>query len=264
MEFNMNSLMRHLFLVSFIFAAGFLLGGNSNEKKEALIPMMKDEQVDQSLYPNESDPKDETRRILLDFQHENEEEMGLLDTPIIGDDGLLYDDDMLNLEDILASLETLQDHTDDEAFLEMEDIFMEEDITEVPTDEEKEEPEVLLDGAEHTDSLDYERKLGNQDFHTPLACNEGIEDQACTTSFRTLIENRNENEALVIPCGECIVVDYDDGSEITLPSGLSIEGKLYIPSTAFITFRTKFVWVAGILEVNMIVVNNLIFVHSQY
>jgi hypothetical protein len=258
----MNSLMRNLFLVSFAFAAGFLLGGNSTEKKEALTPMMKDEQLDQSLFPNESDPKDESRRILLDFPPENEEEMSQIDTPIMGDDGLLYDDDMLNFEDIFTSLETLQNHTDDEDFLDMENIFMDEDITEVPTEEEKEEPEAfLVDGAEYMDSLDYERKLGSKNFHTPLACNEGVEHQACTTSFRTLIENSNENEVLVIPCGECIVVDYDDGSERTLPNGLSIEGKLYIPSTAFITFRTKFVWVAGILEVNMIGVDNLVFIH---
>lgn len=253
-ETKTSSLMRHLLIVSSAFAVGFLLGGNTDEKKEVLTATEIGEPLDMSTFPSESDLIDGSERALFDLlSFDNDAEIIHPMSPIMGDDGLLYDDDLVNLDDIIASLGSFENHTDDDEFLEIEDMIMEEEITEVPTDEEIEEPEAFADGIEEAVSLDYDRKLmAGHDFHTPLPCNEGVEDQVCT-SFRTLIDSWNENDVLVIPCGECIEVDYDDGSEITFPNGMSIEGKLYIPSTASITFRTKFVWVAGILEVNLVV-----------
>ena len=167
----------------------------------------------------------------------------------MGDDGIIYDVDIRNMEDIIESLSSLENHTDDERF--DENLIIDEDIMDVP-EEEFVDPEDFLNKVPEVDVVDYDRKLSsNDDFHKPLACNEGIEDRSCTASFRSLIDESldEQNGLLVIPCGECFVVDYEDGSQIILPDGLSIEGKLYIPSTASFTLRTKFVWVAGVLEV---------------
>lgn len=252
----MISLIRNYLLISCTLAVGFLLGAYSNGK--LIAPLTYDDHIDGSPFPTQSHLIDESKRTLLEVLfNENEEEYGLFGTPIMGDDGILYDDDMLNLEDILSSLEAFTNHSNDAEFLEMESLTMDEEITEVATDEEKEEPEALLSEIESVEPLDYERKLKTHDFHMPLACNEKIENQACTTSFRSLIEESNENEALVIPCGECVLVDYDDGSEVTLANGLSIEGKLYFPTTASVILRTKFVWVAGILEVSFVSVDEV-------
>ena len=243
-------LMRNLLVVSVVFAAGVLLGGNSNENREVLRPMMVHEPQDVSLFPTEDDMKDVSQRLLIYFDSDfDDDEMSFFGSPIMGDDGLFYDDDLLNLENILDSLQALENRTYDREFFDIEDLRMDEEITSTPTEKEKEEPEDLLNEVEYIDTLGYERKLNNQAFHTPLACNEGVENEPCF-SFKSLIENSNKDDTLVVvPCGQCFEVDYEDGSEIVLPNGLSINGKLYFPSTASVTLRTKFVWVAGLLKV---------------
>lgn len=237
---------RNIFVIACAFTGGILLGGSS--KKYALEPIVNNESQHNAMPLIDSEPRDEssTHKSLIDFPlYDNNELISVNISPVIGDDGLLYDDGMLNLEDIIESLDILETTRKEEL---SDSLIVEEDITRA-TDEEKEEPETFLNEVENVPSLNYERKLSGQDFHTPdPACTEGLEKK-CTTSFRDLINRSDESEVLVIPCGECIAVDYDDHLEITLPNGLSIEGKLQFPSTASITLRTKFVWVAGILEI---------------
>jgi len=251
-------LMRNLLVVSVVFAAGVLLGGNSNENREVLRSIMVHEPQDLSLFPTEDDLKDDSQRLLIDFNDfalagdddDDDDEMSLFGSPIMGDDGLFYDDNLWNFENNLEILQALENHTNDGEFFDIEYLLMDEEITSIPTKEEREEPEEFLNEIKYIDTVDYERKLNNdQAFHTPLACNEGVENEPCF-SFKSLIENSNKDDTLVVvPCGQCFEVDYEDGSEIVLPNGLSINGKLYFPSTASITLRTKFVWVAGLLEV---------------
>ena len=243
-------LMRNLLVIACAFSAGLLLGSNpSQQKKESLEPIVNNESLYEEKLVIESNSRDESsiQRMLSDFPlYDNDYFVSISISPVIGDDGVIYDDDLSNLEDILESLEEFQTTNKEEI---IDDLIEQEDFTSV-SDEAIDEPEALLNEVEDLEPLDYERKLGDQHFHTPdPACTEEIEEVVCTTSFRELVENSDENEVLVIPCGECIVVDYDDQSEIILPNGLSIEGKLYLPSTTSITLRTKFVWVSGILEV---------------
>lgn len=96
-------------------------------------------------------------------------------------------------------------------------------------------------------------------FHKSIACNDDDlldepEQDVCTkNSFRNLVETNDSSileEVLVVPECECYIVDYTDGEVIELPSGLSINGKLYFPRDANVTLRTTFVWVKGILKID--------------
>lgn len=237
--------MRNLLVMSCACAGGYLLGSHSVPNQEVLVSEMAYE----PLLDQASLPVDSKVRALNDFPNYDDSEQVIIDiSPIMGDDGIIYDDDIQNMEDIIESLMFLENNTNDEEFV--ENLIIDQVITEVP-EEDLVDPEAFLNEVDQVDILDYDRKLSNDDYHTPLACNEGIEDRSCAASFRSLIDDslNEQNGLLVIPCGECFILDYEDGSQITLPDGLSIEGKLYIPSTASFTLRTKFVWVAGILEI---------------
>jgi len=212
---------------------------------------MTQELLDTALLPNEDDVKDISERVLVAPPSGDTVNN---DSPMMGDDGILFNGDGIlfndtleDLDEILSSLEELENH-DDAEFEEMNSLLMEEDIVEEPTKEELEDPEDFLNNDEYVQPLDYERKLGNHDFHQPLSCNIGLEQVSCT-SFKEFFDRTNKDGTLVIPCGECLKVDYEDGTELQLPHGLSINGKLYFDSNANITLRTKFVWVVGLLEI---------------
>jgi len=277
---QMTLVMRNVIAVSFVFAAGYLLGSNPNQSERLSTPTIHDEPLDESPFPIDFSRGNETQRILFDIDFVEIEDVDCDDgegtctfsTPVVSvdSDGMLYDEDMVNIDEIYLDLEASESHEEEQEFFEMETILMEEEITEEPTEEELEEPLTFLNDAnDDAENLDYERKLNmfevseyeddldnkrmlmshSDMFHVPLSCNEGVENKDCTTSFSSLVDNNNANNLLVIPCGECIIVDIKDGSVIDLPNGLSIEGKLYFPKTSSVTLKTKFVWVAGLLEI---------------
>ena len=85
-------------------------------------------------------------------------------------------------------------------------------------------------------------------------------DDLCLTSavsFKSLVEEYIGSTAsngttvmapLVIPCGQCVTVDYNDGTTVTLPGGLDVVGRLHFPPTASITINTTAVFVQGRLD----------------
>lgn len=100
-------------------------------------------------------------------------------------------------------------------------------------------------------------------MYAPLQCNVDAaidNDEVCLTSaasFKSLVKEyigataSNGTTAmgpLVIPCGQCVTVDYDDGSTVTLPGGLDVVGRLHFPPTASITINTTAVFVQGRLD----------------
>jgi len=101
----------------------------------------------------------------------------------------------------------------------------------------------------------FERMLGNE--NTPghsqlLQCNEemitnldeGGSTSCCDTTLSSLLE-KGEEGVLTVPCGTCVIVDQNQGEIINLPSGLIVEGMLYIPPIANVTIRTTHVFVMG-------------------
>ena len=143
-------------------------------------------------------------------------------------------------------------------FMEEEEMITVEEESLVPQayDYASTDPE-YSDGSEEEDDADdtpliYERNLNimeghGHDMHMPLACNADLESQTCS-SFASALAAATAGETLVVPCGECYEMDITDGSEVDLVNGLRIEGKLYFPSTASLTLKTKFIWVVGKLK----------------
>ena len=110
------------------------------------------------------------------------------------------------------------------------------------------------------DNNEYNRTRLLQEYPTPdylypLPCNEGIEALPCSTPLSSLAVP-TDGSPLVIECGTCVYVDTTDGSQLDLPNGLRIEGKLYFPPESSTTIRTIFVMVLGILKMDNPLVGN--------
>jgi hypothetical protein len=86
----------------------------------------------------------------------------------------------------------------------------------------------------------------NQNDFVPLSCNE----PACNdgTTLWSGQGYRPEVATVVIPCGMCVTMDFDDSETLILPLGLDIQGTLIFPDGYRITIETPFVRVQGVLE----------------
>ena len=83
----------------------------------------------------------------------------------------------------------------------------------------------------------------------PLHCNmdADIDSQACldnAVNFSSIF-SAEESGQLTIPCGACVVMDYTDGSTITISGGLNVLGRLHFPPSANVVLRTTAVFVQG-------------------
>ena len=90
--------------------------------------------------------------------------------------------------------------------------------------------------------------MPEEDF-APLQCNidAAIDSDECLANavgFSTLF-SEGESAPLTIPCGKCVVMDYTDGSTITVSGGLNVIGRLHFPPTANLVLRTTAVYVQG-------------------
>ena len=85
---------------------------------------------------------------------------------------------------------------------------------------------------------------------SPLQCNKdaAIDSDECVSNsvkFSELFLEDKET-TLTIPCGQCVIMDYTDGSTITIEGGLNVVGRLHFPSSANVNLRTTAVFVQGI------------------
>ena len=89
----------------------------------------------------------------------------------------------------------------------------------------------------------------------PLQCNidSSIDSDICLSDAIALssIVSEDESAALTIPCGKCVVVDYTDGSTITIPGGLKVIGRLHFPPSANLVLRTTAVFVKGMWSMSI-------------
>lgn len=92
-------------------------------------------------------------------------------------------------------------------------------------------------------------------MYAPLSCNTeaSIDSDACLDTASDLSALVNAASVtggpVVVPCGQCAIVDYVDGSTITIPSGLDIVGRLHFPPTANVMLNTTAVFVQGQLDI---------------
>lgn len=98
-----------------------------------------------------------------------------------------------------------------------------------------------------------QRHLSTGIDFTPLSCNAELDVSQCNTESPTLssfLENADTSQEVLIPCGTCASVDITDGSTVTFPSGLNIEGMLYFPSTSNVVLETTHIFVQGKLKMD--------------
>jgi len=92
----------------------------------------------------------------------------------------------------------------------------------------------------------------------PLTCNAALSVTKCWTdkiAFTSLISADSETN---IPCGSCAVVDTTDGSTLSFPHGLNIEGMLYFPTTSNVTIETSHIFIQGILKIDPPIISNTV------
>ena len=123
---------------------------------------------------------------------------------------------------------------------------------------------LLVDGEHAVDSIDadYDADLDSNsaarrlmspvggDFE-PLGCNAGLANVTACGDFSALALSLPASGPLVVPCGECYVVDAATPRDLDLSgtAGLDIQGKLTIPQGSGLTITTPAVYVQGELDV---------------
>jgi len=90
-------------------------------------------------------------------------------------------------------------------------------------------------------------------LYGPLQCNldASVDSDECLANAVGLSELLGEHDddddasPLIVPCGTCVVVDYEDGSTVTVDGGLHVIGRLHFPPEASVVLRTTAVYVQG-------------------
>jgi hypothetical protein len=98
--------------------------------------------------------------------------------------------------------------------------------------------------------LEQQRFLLDNYMHfSPLSCNQDLALQPCVSWTAKFGVQSVHTQRIVIPCGECIVMDFA-GTLLHLQDGIDIAGKLLIqPTTETLKVRTTLVAVQGELEI---------------
>ena len=195
--------------------------------------------------------------------------------------------DMVDYDNFAIDGAEEEDWADESDPIPDSDVFDDEDFAHV-VDWLSDEDEVEGPAVEDLLEDEFRRQRGlmvGHSMYSPLQCNVDAaidNDEACLTSavsFKSLVEEytsattaSNGTTAvapLVIPCGQCVNVDYDDGTTVTLPGGLDVVGRLHFPPTASLTINTTAVVVQGRLDMtepapDHSVTINLYGVEAQY
>lgn len=93
--------------------------------------------------------------------------------------------------------------------------------------------------------------VGAVDF-APLSCNANLTVADCdgATTLSSVLQASNGTSEARVPCGVCAVASVTDGSTLSFPAGLNVEGMLYFPSSANVTLEPRRVFVQGILKMD--------------
>ena len=98
-----------------------------------------------------------------------------------------------------------------------------------------------------SNSSDSRRLTEGHTIFEPLDCNRGVRCFKGQTTWTK--ENYNPKLGKVtIPCGWCVIMDYEDSDTLELPHGLNIEGTLRFNNGYTLNIKTPFIHVQGNLE----------------
>ena len=95
---------------------------------------------------------------------------------------------------------------------------------------------------------------------SPLSCNANLTVADCDATGLTLSSvldsslqgsgnNGTAAAEAIVPCGMCATATVSDGSTLAFPSGLNVEGMLYIPPSASLTIEATRIVVQGTLKI---------------
>jgi hypothetical protein len=89
---------------------------------------------------------------------------------------------------------------------------------------------------------------------TFLECNQHLDDQPCATTWTLFFGTKSlHTSTIVIPCGQCILMDYrptptETAKFLTLQNGLDIQGKLVFADGYQLHLKTSHIIVQGVLQ----------------
>ena len=192
-----------------------------------------------------------------EYEYENTADNN--DADWVNEDADVFDDDEVADHDFADANEGDGDNMNDPS--PDYDVFDDDEMADVDWLGSGEEEGLL--GEE--EGLQRQRRdlMEGHPMYSPLQCNVDAaidNDEACLTSavnFKSLVGEYIGATAsngtavmapLVIPCGQCVTVDYNDGTTVTLPGGLDVVGRLHFPPTASVTINTTAVFVQGRLD----------------
>jgi G8 domain len=95
-----------------------------------------------------------------------------------------------------------------------------------------------------------ERQLQGSDIRDfkPLSCNGALSRNPCTTTWSSQFGTSiSHTKRIVIPCGQCILMDHASG-DLNLRDGIDIIGKLVFPNDYRLAVTTTTVIVQGELQ----------------
>lgn len=84
--------------------------------------------------------------------------------------------------------------------------------------------------------------------YAPLSCNANI-DCSSPVAFSTIVDNPIPDGHVVVPCGQCALVDHVSGEMVHLPRGLEVVGTLLFPPEANVMLNTTSIIVQGMLRI---------------
>lgn len=105
---------------------------------------------------------------------------------------------------------------------------------------------------EHSSRTTTIRDLSSEIVFAPLSCNTELDVSKCNidTTLSSILNDADTSKEVQIPCGTCALVDTTDGSTVSIPSGLNIEGMLYFPSSSNVVIETTHIFVQGKLKMD--------------
>ena len=117
-------------------------------------------------------------------------------------------------------------------------------------DDDDEHSDTDMDSNMDMDAARRHLLSPGEDFE-PLGCNAGLANVTACGDFSALALSLPASGPLVVPCGECYVVDAATPRDLDLSgtAGLDIQGKLTIPQGSGLTITTPAVYVQGELDV---------------
>lgn len=83
----------------------------------------------------------------------------------------------------------------------------------------------------------------------PLTCNADLKNANCLDTTLSQLTQQAGNDPFIIPCGTCATYDITNGTTLTVPGGINVEGHLFVPESAHGILNTTSVIVQGRLTI---------------